>query len=130
MSHDDAKMYENALREGREKPMSRSCQCKEADGSFSLICYGLCKTNIIKQHQAQERDPSQERDPLNGFAELIMAQVDKLISQRLHDIQVTFYKEQIINYKEAFLEGIKEGLKLQNNSYDNGFNEGRDSWEE
>ena len=61
----------------------------------------------------QEMEEQQHRYPLDGFAEIILAQVDRRISQRLSECRVEFQESQLSLYKKAFLEGIREGLNMR-----------------
>lgn len=86
-----------------------TCKCLNHDGTSSEICFGTCRLESM----IVEQDKQQQRDPLNGFAELILSQVDKIIDRRIMQCRVEFEKSQIALYKTAFLEGIKEGMKLK-----------------
>lgn len=84
-----------------------ACKCKNQDGTPSQLCTGMCKLEVIKEQQLQ-----QERDPLNGFAELVMGQVNKLMDNRFNEFQVRTDKEFMANYQKFFLEGFKQGFKF------------------
>jgi len=84
-----------------------ACNCKNDDGSLSKVCFGTCIKKSIRQ---QEENAS--RDPLNGFAELIMSQVSNMLDYKIQKIQIRFQEDQIKLYKSAFLEGINEGIKI------------------
>jgi hypothetical protein len=51
----------------------------------------------------------------NGFAELILSQVEKKIAYRMQELKVTFERSQMEIYKKAFMEGIKEGIDIGKN---------------
>ena len=83
------------------------CNCKNEDGTLSDRCYGKCvKDSIVKQSEEASRDP------LNGFAELILSQVDRRIQNQINALQVKFEREKVEIYKEAFLDGLKEGISI------------------
>jgi hypothetical protein len=84
-----------------------SCECRNQDGTLSEICFGTCKIGVIVEQEMQ-----QQRDPLNGFAELILAQVDKRIEYQLLQSTLKARKEYFEDYKEAFVEGFKQGFKF------------------
>jgi hypothetical protein len=84
-----------------------ACNCKKEDGTLSDRCFGACvKDSIVKQKEEAIRDP------MNGFAELILSQVDQRIQNRMTSLQVTFQKEQFELYKKAFLDGLNEGIAI------------------
>ena len=84
-----------------------ACRCRLPDGTLSAVCMGACvKESIIRQEE------DARRDPLNGFAELILAQVERLIQSKMTALQVSFQQEQFDLYKKAFIEGLKEGLAI------------------
>ena len=84
-----------------------ACQCKNPDGTLKSMCVGDCvKGSIIQQEE------SARRDPMNGFAELIMSQVDQRIQNRMTTMHVQLQKEQLEIYKQAFIEGLKEGIGI------------------
>ena len=83
-----------------------ACGCKDFNGKPTDRCVGLCKESLIMQQDIQARDP------LNGFSELILSQVDKMIESKINKIKVEFQKEQIELHKIAFLEGLKEGIEI------------------
>lgn len=88
-----------------------ACNCNKEDGTLSGICFGTCKSHIgFITGEA-------ERDPLNGFAELILSQVEKRIERQMYQLKIEFQAEQIKLYKEAFLEGIKAGMVLKDEYY-------------
>ena len=84
-----------------------ACKCKNQDGTPSQTCMGTCKLDVIKEQEIQ-----QQRDPLNGFAELILAQVDKRLDLRLAKFHLELHDEFLQDYKKAFLEGLKEGIAI------------------
>jgi hypothetical protein len=51
-------------------------------------------------------------DPLNGFAELILSQVDKRIDYALNRFRVTLEKEWSVECRDIFIEGFEKGLKF------------------
>lgn len=70
------------------------------------MCFGQClKENIVLQQE------NAKRDPLNGFRELILSQVDKIIDDKLNRLKINFEASKAITFKNAFLEGFKEGIK-------------------
>lgn len=84
-----------------------ACKCLNPDGTLSSRCVGACvKESIINQEE------NARRDPMNGFAELIMSQVEQRIQNRVTTLQVSFQKEQFDLYKKAFLDGLKEGIAI------------------
>jgi diacylglycerol kinase family enzyme len=84
-----------------------ACKCKNPDGTLSDVCIGACvKDSIVKQEEEARRDP------MNGFAELILSQVEQRIQNRMTTLQVTFQKEQFELYKKAFLDGLNEGIEI------------------
>lgn len=83
------------------------CTCKNSDGTLSDVCFGLCAKDSIVKHLENI-----ERDPMKGFADLILSQVDQRIQNRMTQLQVTFEKEQFNVYKKAFLEGLNEGIEI------------------
>lgn len=89
-----------------------ACNCRNEDGTLSNKCYGICKKDVIIEQEMQ-----QQRDPLNGFSELIMSQVDKLISHRLIELKVSLMKEHKEIEREEFMKGLKEGLELGRQVY-------------
>jgi len=90
-----------------------ACNCKNEDGTLSQRCFGTClKKEIIDQ------EIQQQRDPLNGFAEMIIAQVDKRIDYALNNFNVKLQKDWFIESSEIFLEGFKEGYNFHK---DNGY---------
>ena len=84
-----------------------TCKCTNFDGTLSDICYGTCKKeSIIKQEE------DARRDPLNGFAELILSQVEKIIQNRMTSLQITFQKDQFELSKKSYREGILDGIEI------------------
>lgn len=84
-----------------------ACTCKNEDGTLAKNCIGKCvKKSIIKQEE------DARRDPMNGFAELILSQVEQRIKSQMTVLTLSFKKEQFDVYKEAFLDGINEGIKI------------------
>lgn len=84
-----------------------ACKCKNPDGTLSNECFGACvKDSIVKQEE------DAKRDPMNGFAELILSQVEQRIQNRMTSLQLTFQKEQFDLYKKAFLDGLNEGVVI------------------
>jgi len=90
------------------------CSCTNHDGTLSTRCFGTCKDKIILHVEEQKRDP------MGGFAEMIMNQVKTLINHRMTTLKLEFQKEQFDLYNDAFLKGIKEGIRLRD-SYGNDF---------
>ncbi len=87
-----------------------SCQCKDENGQPSDRCYGTCGTISKKAIvQAQEKV---SRDPMAGFAELILSQVEKRIAYRMAELTIKFERSQIDLYQKAFKEGLKEGIAI------------------
>jgi hypothetical protein len=96
----------NLLRKLEKKYMA--CNCLNEEGQPTQMCRGTCnKLKAIINNQHEE----QIRDPMNGFAELILSQVDKLIAQRMDSLRIEFQKEQFDMYKKAFIEGLEVGLR-------------------
>ncbi len=85
-----------------------ACSCKNDDGTLMDRCLGICKESIV--HHTEE----QERDPVNGFVEMIMDRVDTLIYEKMKDLRIKFEKDQ---YK-IYLEGIKDGVSLGREIYE------------
>ena len=83
-----------------------ACKCTLPDGSLSYNCFGTCGESIINMKEKISIDP------MSGFAELILSQLDKRIDYRMSELQVIFQREQIELYKKAFLQGIKEGINI------------------
>jgi len=84
-----------------------ACKCKNQDGTLSDKCFGDClKDSIAKQVE------DSRRDPMNGFAELILSQVEQRIQNRMTTLQVKFQQEQWDLYKKAYLDGLKEGITI------------------
>lgn len=84
-----------------------ACSCKHPDGSYMEKCIGSCiKESIIQQQE------NAKRDPLNGYGELILSQVDKIIDYKLKSLIVKFEKEKIEIWKEAFCDGLKNGIEI------------------
>lgn len=77
------------------------CKCINPDGTPTQYCTGSC--TVLK--------PVVD-DPLNGFAELILSQVDKRIEHALDKFHIKIEKEISVDYRDIFLEGFKEGLKF------------------
>ena len=84
-----------------------ACKCTNPDGTLSQMCTGACAKEVIVKHVDEVK-----RDPMNGFAELIMSQVEAMIRNRMTTLQVTFQKEQFDTYKKAYIEGIHEGIAI------------------
>jgi len=93
--------------------MKMACNCKNSDGTMSDKCYGTCKKHIIVEQEMQ-----QQRDPLNGFAELILVQVDDRIERALNKFHVSLQKELSIECKDVFLDGFYEGFKFYRKFHD------------
>lgn len=89
------------------------CKCVDSNGSLLDKCIGTCKIEVIHLQMEQ-----QHRDPLNGFAELIMSQVDKLISSRIYDLKFDILKESKKIQREEFMEGLREGIEIGRTLYD------------
>lgn len=92
-----------------------ACNCRNEDGSLSGRCFGTCKIDVIVEQEMQ-----QQRDPLNGFAEIILAQVDRRIEYQILQSTLKARKEYFEDYKEAFTDGFKQGFKFakeDNNDY-------------
>lgn len=84
-----------------------ACKCTNPDGTLSQMCIGACVKEVIVKHVDEVK-----RDPMNGFSELIMSQVEVMIRNRMTTLQVTFQKEQFDTYKKAYIEGIHEGIAI------------------
>ena len=84
-----------------------ACKCTNPDGTLSQMCTVACVKEVIVKHVDEVK-----RDPMNGFAELIMSQVEAMIRNRMTTLQVTFQKEQFDTYKKAYIEGIHEGIAI------------------
>ena len=84
-----------------------ACKCTNPDDTLSQMCTGACVKEVIVKHVDEVK-----RDPMNGFAELIMSQVEAMIRNRMTTLQVTFQKEQFDTYKKAYIEGIHEGIAI------------------
>jgi hypothetical protein len=87
-----------------------ACQCKNEDGTLSQSCRGVCSINssIIQTED-------NKRDPLNGLTELILSQVGKMIDIKLSKFHLEIHDEFLCDYKTAFKEGIREGIKIERN---------------
>lgn len=83
------------------------CNCKNEDGSLAGRCFGTCKIDVIVEQEMQ-----QQRDPLNGFAELVMSQVEKLVTRRLDIFRIEMMKYNREISHEDFIKGLKEGIKI------------------
>lgn len=86
-----------------------ACKCTNQDGTLSQRCTGACVKEVIATFVDDVK-----RDPMNGFVELIMSQVEVMIRNRMTTLQVTFQKEQFDTYKKAYIEGIHEGIAIGN----------------
>ena len=64
------------------------------------------KNSIIQQEE------DAKRDPLSGFAELVLSQVEQRIKNHMNILRVELEHEKLDIYKMALLEGIKEGIVL------------------
>ncbi len=84
-----------------------ACECRNSDGSLSGFCLGNCVRNSIIQQEENAK-----RDPLQGFAELVLAQVEQRIINHMNILRVDLEKEKLDVYKKAFLEGINEGIAI------------------
>ena len=83
------------------------CNCRNEDGSLAGRCFGACKVEFII-----EQEKKQQRDPMNGFAEFAMAQVDKHLEYKFAQFRADILKEQREINNEEFLKGIKHGIML------------------
>jgi hypothetical protein len=83
------------------------CNCRNEDGSLSGRCFGTCKIDVIVEQEMQ-----QQRDPLNGFAELDMSQVEKSVTRRLDIFRIEMMKYNREISHEDFIKGLKEGIKM------------------
>lgn len=84
-----------------------ACKCTSKDGTLAQMCTGACVKEVIVKHVEEAK-----RDPMNGFAELIMSQVEIMIRNKMTTLQVTFQQEQFDNYKKAYIDGIHEGIAI------------------
>ncbi len=84
-----------------------ACDCRDKEGNLLSMCVGACVKKVLIQQEEQVK-----RDPMQGFAELILSQVEQRIRNQMNSLRVSFEKEKLELYKSAFLEGIKEGLRL------------------
>ena len=84
-----------------------ACKCTNPDGTLSQMCTGVCLKEVIVKHV-----DAVKRDPMNGFAELILSQVEVMIRNKMTTLQVAFQKEQFDAYKKAYIEGIHEGIAI------------------
>lgn len=91
-----------------------ACYCKDSNGEPALRCSGTCQEKAI----LEAHEESQRRDPLNGFTEVILARVSKMISDEQNRFQLRMNNEQLETYKKGFLEGLKEGIEIGKNIYE------------
>lgn len=84
-----------------------ACTCTNRDGTLSLLCYGSC----LKSAQVQQ-DENAKRDPMKGFAELILSQVEDRIKNNMNLLRIEIEQEKLELFKEAFIEGIKAGIAI------------------
>lgn len=84
-----------------------ACKCTNPDGTLAQMCTGACVKEVVASFVEDVK-----REPMNGFAELIMSQVEAMIRNRMTTLQVTFQKEQFDTYKKAYIEGIHEGIAI------------------
>lgn len=94
-----------------------ACECRDNEGNLLKMCVGTCIKKAVLQQEEQTK-----RDPMQGFAELILSQVDQRIRNQMTTLRVIFEKEKLELYKTAFLDGIKEGIRISrevNKNYDN-----------
>jgi len=83
------------------------CKCLNPDGSLSPTCFGTCKMSSIIDYEIQQKN-----DPLNGFAELILSQVDKMIDAKLSKIKFEYENKANISSIEMFKEGFSQGYQI------------------
>lgn len=83
-----------------------ACECRDGAGNLLDVCAGLCQKKPFKAIGQLERDP------MNGFAELILGQVNKMIENKLNEFQVKMVQFQIDAHQKAFIEGLKEGIDI------------------
>lgn len=100
-----------------------SCTCKDLSGQPSESCLGLCGS---PEEFVNDLQKNQHRDPLNGLAELILSQVDKMfearITKEICNIKIEFQEKQNEVWRQAFIEGLRVGLhvgrQIGNSDYD------------
>jgi hypothetical protein len=90
-----------------------ACTCKDAEGNPLNRCIGLC---LVKDAIYTITD-EQKREPLNGFAELILSQVDKMISERLNKFHLNLDNDFQGEVFDAYNKGIKYGIELGKEFY-------------
>ena len=90
-----------------------ACKCINQDGSLSDKCYGTCKKDIILEQEEQQRDP------LNGFAELILKQVDQRIDFAINKFHVKVQRDFYVDLRHEYTQGFKDGFEFaKDNGYD------------
>lgn len=94
-----------------------ACTCKNENGELLDLCNGSCfMENTNKYyHQVLEQ---QARDPLNTLMDMVLARVDEKIKYSIKEFKVDLREEIHERLQEFFLDGIKEGIKIGRDFYD------------
>lgn len=87
-----------------------ACLCKDAFGNPSLACFGTCDSVMNERIQKSKDDVF--RDPMQGFSELILSQIEKRIAYRMAELTIKFERSQIDLYQKAYKEGLKDGIAI------------------
>lgn len=89
-----------------------ACNCRNVDGTLSRECLGACvklKASIINQQESN-------RDTTNGLVEIVLGRANRFLEDKFSELKIRLEIEQQREvfelYKEAFVDGIKAGIKL------------------
>jgi hypothetical protein len=85
-----------------------TCNCKNEDGTKALKCSGLCSNETIVAIKEQKSRPELDVKIILEKIDFALSRFVVLMDKKFSEVN----KKWTIEQKEAYLNGIKDGLKI------------------